>query len=89
MNSTDIALAALAGAFAFHLWSEIKAIKTATGISTHVVSLDSILGLGDNEGDDKPEAHAFGFNPRSKKLGRRKHGNTSSYLRASSHQRDS
>ncbi len=74
LNGTDIALACAAGAFAYHLWSEIKMIKTATGISTNIVSLDSLLDIGDNDKGDKPEGHVtFGFNPRSRTI-RRKHG---------------
>jgi hypothetical protein len=72
-DTTALVVAAAAGAFAFHLWSEIKMIKTATGISTNIVSLDSILDLGENDKGDKPEGHSFGFNPRSRSI-RRKHG---------------
>ena len=73
MTGTDIALAAVAGAFAFHVWSEIKMIKAATGISTQIISLDTLMGLSDDDEEEKPKEKQpqdrvpFGFNPRSRK----------------------
>lgn len=60
MSLTDIALAAAAGAFAYHVYAKVTQIEAALGEGT-VVHVGASLDRAASDGDNEEGKFRFGF----------------------------